>query len=755
MRSPRNRLVTPLLAVFFLSGLTSLICQVAWQRLLTVHYGVGAVSIALIVSVYMFGLGIGSLLGGRLAERTPDPYVLYAVVEVALGLSGFMSLPIILALGRLTVDSTPIVAFASLFAFLAVPTILMGISLPLLTKIFVSITGDFMYSVSRLYFINTLGASIGAVFTSYILISWLGLNGSVYLAAAVDLVLAAAILLSRRNVRQEILPRTAGEPGGDSAAGRGRVAYALVFVTGLIAIGYEIVWYRVIGVLVKDSPYAFSSILAVYLLGIALGSLTINRYMAGKPDAHRKDIFYFLQFLVGLSVMVTVAGYYLLAQSGPIRSLTHLSFSSEMHPSLDLFARSMGRHSFEDAYLLVDVLLWPLAFTLVPCMLTGASFPLIASLALKRRGCEGSAIGTTYFFMVLGNVLGGLLTGLVLVPAIGTEMVLLAFTSLGLMFGLMPRAIGFRRVPAAYRITGVLILVLANVVAFPRRGALYSVIHAAPFTPHIMRFQEGLDAVVLTYEDGDRFRNFINGQGHGYRPGPFFLAEGIEGLSFSPSPQKVLVIGFGAGSITETVLALPEAQQITVVELSGTAITNLLKFQVLADILHDGRVRVVVDDGRRYLERTREQFDVILMDPLRITSAYSGNLNSRQFFSLARSRMTPAGVLMAGGIGDNPVIRRTLLEEFHFVRAYAGFSLASPAPLYQSTERRERLLGAYPADVQKEIEVFTKGGLEGKALEAATEGYPVNEDWRPISEYYLGLQLRRRSSSSTSTAAAR
>jgi len=111
---------------------------------------------------------------------------------------------------------------------------------------------------------------------------------------------------------------------------------------------------------------------------------------------------------------------------------------------------------------------------------------------------------------------------------------------------------------------------------------------------------------------------------------------------------------------------------------------------------------------------------------------------------------------LAGGIGDNPVIRRTLLEEFHFVRAYAGVSLASPAPLYQSTERRERLLGACPADVQKEIEAFTKGGLEGKALEAATEGgHPVNEDWRPISEYYLGLQLRQRSSSSTSTAVAR
>ena len=749
MRRPRNLLIASLVAVFFLSGLSSLIYQVAWQRLLTVHCGVGAVSITLIVSVYMFGLGVGSLLGGRLAERNPDPYVLYAIVEVALGISGLVSFPLILALGRLTANSPPAASFASLFAFLAAPTILMGISLPLLTTIFMGITGDFTYSISRLYFINTLGAAVGGILTSYILVSWLGLNGCIYLAAALDFVLALAILLSRSQARRTTVPEMGEELPPAEVASVGRLTYALVFVTGFIAIGYEIVWYRVIGVLVKDSPYAFSSILAVYLAGIALGSLAINRYIAGKPAESRKNAFYVLQFLLGLTVVVTLVGFYFLAQHAPIVWFTRLSFSNELHPSLDLFTRSPGLHSFEDAYLLLDVFLWPLWFTFVPTLLMGASFPLITSLALKRRGCEGSTVGTTYFFMVLGNVLGGLLTGLVLLPAIGTEVTLLTFSSLGLMFGLMPRTLGARRLPASYRITGVLLLLLGSVAAFPRPGDLYSAIHVAPFTPRSMRFQEGLDAVVLTYEDGDQFRNYINGQGHGYRPGPFFLAEAIEGLCFSPSPEKVLVIGFGAGSITETALALPEVRQVTVVELCGSAITNLLKFPVFAGILGDRRVRVVVDDGRRYLERTGDRFDVILMDPLRTTSAYSGNLNSRQFFSLAGSRMTPAGILMVGGIGDNPVIRHTLLEEFKYVRAYAGFSLASRLPFHQSLERRERLLGAYPADMQTTIKTFVRNGLEGKALEEATAGYPVNEDWRPISEYYIDKRLRQWLTSAT------
>ena len=103
----RGRLAPLLATVFFFSGLAGLIYQVAWQRLLTVHYGVGAVSITLIVSVYMLGLGLGSLLGGRLAERSREPYALYATIEGALGLTGLVSFPIILALGRLTAESTP------------------------------------------------------------------------------------------------------------------------------------------------------------------------------------------------------------------------------------------------------------------------------------------------------------------------------------------------------------------------------------------------------------------------------------------------------------------------------------------------------------------------------------------------------------------------------------------------------------------------------------------------------------------------
>ena len=742
MSAPRSQ-IRKLAAVFFFSGLTGLVYQVAWQRLLTVFLGVGAVSIALIVSVTMFGLGLGSLLGGRLAERSSDPFALYALVEGMLGIAGLVSFPLIFALGRLTAPGPPAAAFACLFVFLCIPTLLMGITLPLLTTIFTRLTGDFIVSVSRLYFINALGAAVGAVLTSYLLVSFLGWNGCIFLAAAVDFVLAAAILSARRKVRPTAKPAEAEAPPVEESSGFGRLAYVLAFFAGFIGIGYEIISYRVIGVLVKDSPYAFSSILAVFLLGLALGGRAIRKFLALHPGVSRRALYFTLQFLTGLSILIIFTGIYRLSKFEPLQSFIRLSFTTDLHPSPALFTSRLGVHSLKEAYLFLDVFLWPLVFLFVPTVLMGAGFPLIASLALRRRGGEGTAVGTTAFFSVLGNVLGGLLTGLVLLSAVGTEATLLAFGSLGLLYGLVrPTREGGLRL-SFIRAAAIVLLILGGAAAFPRPGTLYPALHESPFTPNRVHFEEGLDAVVVTYEDGTRLRNFINGQGHGYRPGPFFIAEAVEGLTFAPSPRNILVVGFGAGSIVESALLTDEAQKVTVVELCGSLITNMRKLPEFDRLFNDPKIKVIIDDGRRFLERTEGRFDVVLMDPLRTTTAYSNNVHSRQFFALAAKRLNPGGVLMVGGLGDSGVIARTLLEEFAYVRVYPGFVLASESPLRRNKKRFERLLGSFSPDMRTSIRGFIRDALEGEALSKAVAGVPVNEDWRPVSEYYLGLVLRR------------
>ena len=605
---------------------------------------------------------------------------------------------------------------------------------------------DFVGSVGRLYFVNTLGASCGALLTGVVLISLLGLDGCIVFAAMVDLTLAAVVLRARPAKVPE--PADVNNRAAAAPAGLRRLAYPLVFVAGFMAIGTRS-WYRVIGVLVKDSPYAFASVLAVYLLGVALGSRAIHRYIARRPETSRTDAFFTLQFLIGATVLLTFIGYYHLSAAPGISSLVRTSFLAELHPSISVFLRSPGLHSIEDIYLLLDVFLWSAVFMLVPTILMGASFPLIASVALSRRGGEGEAVGSTYFFGVLGNVLGGLVTGLVLLPVIGSEATVMLLGVVGLLFGLVPR------VPAAtvrasmllslrWRLIAVAALVALAGLAFPRAGALYRAMHVPPFSPSRVYVREGRDAVVVTYDDGDRVRNFINGQSHGYRPGPVFLAEAFAALSHAAAPRRVLVIGFGAGTVTEAALMTGEAEQVTVVELSGTLLANLRPLPPVARVIGNSLVRLVTGDGRRYLRRSGETFDAILMDPLRTTTAYSNNLHSVEFFALAARHLAPDGVLMVGGLDGGSVVPRTLLAEFPYVRAYPYFCLASTRPLVLDEARFGRLLAAVPEDQRAIIRDVAGDMLEGEDLARAVEGSAVNRDWRPVSEYYLGALVKER-----------
>ena len=738
------RLPAPIVAVFFASGFASVVYQVAWQRLLTLYYGVGAVSITLIVSVYMLGLGLGSLVGGRLAGRSRDPYAVYAALQVAIGAAGLASLPCMAALAGAMAVGNAVLSIAALVAFLCVPTLLMGMTLPVVVDLVTRRNPDFVGSVGQLYFVNTLGASCGALLTGFALISLVGLDGCVVVAAVVDVTLAAVVLRARP--AQVAEPADVRPRAADAQTGVRSMAYALVFVAGFIAIGYEIVWYRVIGVLVKDSPYAFASVLAVYLLGISLGSRAIHRYIARRPKTNRTHAFFTLQFLIGATVLLTFVGYYHLSAAPGIRSLVQTSFLAELHPSMSIFLRSPGLHSTEDVYLLLDVFLWSAVFMLVPTMLMGASFPLIASVALSRRGAEGEAVGTTYFFGVMGNVLGGLITGLVLLPAIGSEATVMLFGMVGLSFGLAQGepagGAGIRAArPRDWRAATAAVLVVIVALAFPRPGALYRAMHVAPFSPNRVSVHEGRDAVILTYDNGERVRNFINGQGHGYRPGPVFLAEAFAALSHAAATRRILVIGFGAGTITEAALMTGEADRITVVELSETALANLRPLPPVARVIENPLVRIVADDGRRYLRRSGETFDAILMDPLRTTTAYSNNMHSVEFFALAARHLAPDGVLMVGGLDGGPIVPRTLLAEFPHVRAYPYFCLAAKRPLRLNEARFDRLLAQVSEEYRGIIRDIAGDTLEDDGLVQATAGSPVNRDWRPASEYYVGALL--------------
>ncbi len=732
-------------SVFFFSGFASLIYQVVWQRILASYYGVGAISITLIVSVYMVGLGLGALLGGLLAERVKNKIILYFIVELSIGLFGVMSLPFLHYLGQYTAGSNYTVAFFYMFMFLSLPTLLMGITLPLLTKIFNSWIQDFFDTVSFLYFINTIGAAFGAIFTSYLLISFFGLDITVYFAVAVNFVLALLILLARSPSLSQQREGNEPECRVNPETIWVKAAYLLVFTTGFLAIGYEIVWFRIIGVILKDSPYVFSSVLSVYLLGVACGSFGMNRFLRAHPTVEKSSLFFQLQVLIGLYVMVIFVAYYYLTKYTSLDIFTRASFSIIVHPTPSVTPDFSSLQAFLlQVYSFVDVFLWPIVFILVPTLCMGASFPLISFLALSKPDQEGKTVGTVYFFNIVGNVLGGIATGFLLLARFGTELTLIGFAAINILMLLFVSQVAGRPLRFTRRIALALSLLLGLLICFPKKGQLYEVVHTPRGKEFKVYFEEGLDAVTMLYESPDKILVYINGTNHGPHPDDKYYFEAAEAMSFAAKAENILIIGFGAGSITETALRMKEARNVTLVELSGALMQNAKKISTYHQMLVDKRLNLVIEDGRRFLLRTPEKYDLILMDPVRTTTAYANNLHSREFFELASERLNDGGILLLGGMSESRVLPKTVASVFDYVRMYSYFCIASNAPFKRNDQRQRDLVAKFSKQMQSAIATNRDLYLGDQSyVKARAANYPINQESKPVTEYYLGLVVKK------------
>lgn len=735
-------------AVFFASGLSSLIYQAAWQRILTLYYSVENVSTTLIVTVYMLGLGLGAIIGGRIAERVVDKVRLYTFIELGIGLFGCISMPFMEIVGKNTVASGYTVSFLCMFLLLCIPTMLMGMTLPLLTKIFNSVANNFLQSLSYLYFINTLGAALGVVATSYVLISFWGLDISIYVAAAINVAIALTLWLSKKSISLAGNSERNDERSlPDESAGylKPKIVYCIVFVTGFVAIGYEIIWFRIIGTIVKASPYSFSTVLAVYLMGIALGSYLMKRLLEKNTwmeRLNRRSLFFSLQVLIACYVLFSISAYHFLVGNVKyFHEANFNSFNNLFHPSAD--APPNYRIGSLVMWLIhkSDIVFWPALFIFVPTVLMGASFPLITSLGYFK-GKEADTVGRVYFFNVLGNVLGGLITGLLLLGILGTEYSLIVLSFIGLLFLFFNgRIVGMKNNVA--KIFAVCIIAFFCILFFPKRQELYRTIHP-DYVFNLMDemfVTEDTDGVVVTYRNGERVTTFINGMTHGGRPNIYYFHEAIQTLSYS-KPKKVLVIGLGTGTTLEVLKAVSPMPEITLVELSNALLRNLQHVDTLRKLMNDKHVRIVCADGRSFLYRNQEKFDAIFMDPLRTTTSFSNNIYSKQFFELVSNHLEDNGVLMTWTDEAN-VVPKTLCTVFPHVNMYSFFAVSSKLPLKENTVYKKNLTERFPQEICAEINKYAAAEVaprDRKKILEDTKAYPINEDYRPVCEYFIGYR---------------
>ncbi|MCC6739031.1 MAG: fused MFS/spermidine synthase [Planctomycetia bacterium] len=638
-----------LAAVFMASGAAALVYEVAWVRMLAATLGASSYTIGTALAAYMAGLAIGARWIGARADRDARPLRTYAKLELGIAAAAalvplaFLAMPALnrAAYGALEGHLWALTAVrcALAFAVLLVPTALMGATFPAMASA-AAAEGHRGWRVGLVYGANTLGAVGGVLAAGFWLIGTYGLRMTTWIAVGVNVAAALAALALAARQKPLVLVPEAGVPGvseDEAPAPERRLALAAAATCGFVSLGFEVLWTRMFAVLFASITYSFAMMLAVFLLGLALGAPLAGRISDAVKRA-RLEFAGALQLLVAVAALAAYMVFpYLKTQTGT----TSLAFGG---PSWMVYLRSLA---FDAASVM-----------LLPAFLMGCILPVAARI-LAQGPAQGMAsrLGRVYAVNTLGAMAGSLVTGFVLIPGLRNfahVSILLALVS-----ALAGAALLFRGGNWAplnrWLVTGVAAIAMALTVwAGPfRENVLLA--KAGLAKPGITRlwYEEGPSlTVAVTEEEGTRDRTMwtdafkVAGTGDTYE---YMRMIAHLPMLLNPDAKSACVVGLGTGT-TAGALALWPLESLDIVELCPEVSRATPYFKranrgLMDRVGRDPRLRLVFDDGKAYLRSTRRSYDVVVAEPLNPHMSGASALYSREFYEAARGRLKPGGVV--------------------------------------------------------------------------------------------------------------
>jgi spermidine synthase len=724
---------------FFVSGFCSLLYEIVWVRLAMAQFGVTTALVSIVLSAFMVGLGLGSWGSGILARKYQDrihfPALrLYAITELLIGLSA-VSVPYELSLGRALIQHgiSPMALSSSGYylsagIWIAITLIpwcaCMGATFPF-AMLAIKSNSSFHsgHSFSYLYVANVLGAVSGAIFPLF-LIELLGFHHTLYVGAILNFLLATCAFglsfsqsAARRDDIEEAASRVDITPGGLENIETDRIGTIpnrrandkkllwLLTGTGITSMGAEIVWIRIYTPPLGTVVYAFAAILAAYLGATYLGS---RAYQQKGKGLSVDD--YLLWTLLGFSVLLPF-------------------LTADPRVPLPAVLRMF--------------------FGVIPfSAMVGFLTPMIVDL--YSAGDPGRA-GRAYAINITGCVVGPLISGFVLLPWVGERIALCVFAIpwFGVGLFLAPRAL---RNSLPKLVTAAIVVVGAVAIAF------FTVGYEEQYNPREVR-RDSTATVVATGRGFGR-RLLINGVGITNLTPITKMMVHLPLAFMQRPPTNALVICFGMGTTYRSALSwhIPT----TAAELVPSVPPLFSYFHADARSLNTSLSRIVIDDGRSFLERSPEQYDVIVIDPPPpVPAAGSSLLYSKEFYSIARAHLRTGGILQQWMPDADPAtwasMAKALQESFACVRAFRSpgnpgiHFLASMTPIPQ--ESAAQLALHIPANAAKDLIEWGPASSAEQQFKAVLDGElqlaslvqedpeaPALADDRPVNEYFL---LRR------------
>jgi len=629
---------TVLPAIFFLSGCAALIFENLWFYQAGITFGNSVWASSLVLAGFMGGLALGNALAARLRPGRFRAIRAYAMLELAIGISGFalvIGLPFLTSLLASVfgpVLSAPWIAnplrLGFAFVLLLVPSTAMGATLPVMVSALYRRDPRFGSVLGRLYGWNTLGAVIGALAGDLVLIELLGVRGTGLAAAGISLSVAGlAFSLSRRfeSAPEPTAPQTAERPGGLSAAARWLLAAAAI--AGFTLLGLEVAWFRFLLHFTHGSSQTFAILLAAVLAGIGLGGL-LGGYLAASED-RAQGLLPGAALLTGLVCIVL----YWLFPAGPPDYSWGLTF-----------LRGLS-------------LMFPVAF------LSGVLFTLLGTALKREIDSETRAAGLLTLANTTGATVGPLVVGFFLLPTFGVDRSVQVLSALYLLMGVATLAAGarpsrrFNHIFTGAAAASLMVMLLVFPVGATLERHLRPVID--PFTSNIgaetVAMREGVTETVIYTEFKDFgetiwYRMLVNGysmsgtsiEGQRYMKLFVYLP-----MALNPDAKTALLISYGVGSTGKALTNTASLESIDVVDISRDVLEmNDIVYPEEGELpLDDPRVEVHIEDGRYFMQTTKKRFDLITGEPPPPKKAGIVSLYTREYFSLVYDRLTEGGIV--------------------------------------------------------------------------------------------------------------
>lgn len=648
-----------LLVVFVLSGMGGLIYESIWSHYLKLFLGHAAYAQSLVLAIFMGGMGFGAWLAGRYSTRCKDLLLAYSVVELGIGLTALIFHAVFVGFTNLSYErilpqlSSPLAA--ELFrwggsATLILPqSILLGMTFPLMSgaliRLFPQESGPVL---SSLYFTNSLGAAAGVLLSGFVLIAAVGLPGTILSAGLINIAVAlAAWAMSKKlPVAAPIAVQTAEVSGGTTNGSS--VLLIVAFLTGCASFVYEIIWIRMLSMVLGSSNHAFEIMLCSFILGLAFGSLFIKRRFATIRD-HRLTLA-IIQIVMGLLAVGSLVLY-------------NSSFDAMQTVMLSLAKTESGYAAFNLASLAITIaIMFPAAFC------AGMTLPLITEI-LFRNGQGERAVGSVYAANTFGSIVGVIVAVHIGLPMLGIKGALLLGAAIDIAAGML--LLAGRRGQAA---SGSILLNPISVAACALLafGLVFFFVHpdSLKMASGIYRFgkfvpaesaklvmeKDGKTATVHALSEfgiltlrtnGKTDASLQTGPGSPTSDEYTQILTGILGFYHRPQSEYVANIGIGSGMTTHSVLSVPQVKEVHTIEIERFMVDGARLFGSASErAFTDPRSKIFIDDAKSFLAVSPRNYDIIISEPSNPWVSGVASLFTQEFYARMKSKLKPDGLFV-------------------------------------------------------------------------------------------------------------